>query len=362
MQITAIALFLCALSTAAVAQSQPTPGLPSQPFGAAAQAQNGGAGPQVTYQYGIEFVTIGGQNGAAYQGVSGDSAIVIGRGAVNYEYRMSRYEVGQTSWRAFFDAVHSVEAVTGQPIPFVSSPGNLNGGGQYGRVGNISWRTAAMYANWLCNDQALTRESFMSGAYDVSTFGFGNGGFTDQLTHTPGAMFWIPTLDEWIHAAHYDPNRSGPEQGGWWQYSVSSDTFPTPGLPQWGAEANYAFVTPNLAEFGVPLGSYGAVQSPWGLFDTVGQTTEWLEEPGYALGPGLPTGRRQAGSFLNSPSADIFSSLGRSIGGTDPSDDAYWMGLRVAASIPCHSTAVALCPMFLVPLGRRRVAGPNCMM
>ncbi|MDP1662732.1 MAG: hypothetical protein Q8L55_12535, partial [Phycisphaerales bacterium] len=62
MQTTVFALSLCAMSAAAVAQSQPTPGLPSQPFTAVAQAQNGGAGPRVTYQYGMEFVTVPGGN------------------------------------------------------------------------------------------------------------------------------------------------------------------------------------------------------------------------------------------------------------------------------------------------------------
>ncbi|MFT3686410.1 MAG: SUMF1/EgtB/PvdO family nonheme iron enzyme [Phycisphaerales bacterium] len=351
---------VAALSGAAVAQSQPTPGLPSQPFGAAAQAQNGGAGPQVTYQYGMEFVTVqGGTNnypGGGPQDVPGIS-FAIGRGAVDHDYRISRYEVGASSWSAFYAAADAVAAQTGQQLPFITRGGNLSGSGQYGRVGNISWRTAAMYCNWLCNGQAVTRDAFMNGAYDVSTFGFGNGGETDQLVHNPGAQFWIPTLDEWVRAAHYDPNRNGPGQDGWWQFSISRDTNAIPGLPRWGGEANAGFSTPNLEEFTVPLGAYANVQSPWGLFDTIGQTTEWLEEPFYAFAGQLPTGRLQAGAYITGPGADIvWGTIGASIGQSDPLDDAYWMGFRIAAAVPSPAPATLLAVCATSASRRRRRA------
>src|SRR5690606_22099076 len=90
-------------------------------------------------------------------------------------------------------------------------------------VGNISWRGAAIYCNWLHNGQSTDRAAFLNGAYDVSTFGGGAFEFTDQATHNPGARYWIPTWDEWLKAAHYDPDRNGPDQGGWWLYSNGTD-------------------------------------------------------------------------------------------------------------------------------------------
>ena len=45
------------------------------------------------------------------------------------------------------------------------------------------------------------------------------------------ASGWIPTQDEWMKAAHYDPNRYGAGQGGWWLYSHRSDVAPVPGVP-----------------------------------------------------------------------------------------------------------------------------------
>ncbi len=42
----------------------------------------------------------------------------------------------------------------------------------------------------------LARAVFLTGAYDVSTFGFAPDGFSDQVSHSPGARFWIPTHNQ----------------------------------------------------------------------------------------------------------------------------------------------------------------------
>ncbi len=344
----------------AVAQSQPMPGLPSQAFTAVAQAQNGGAGPQVTYQYGIEFVTIPGGSQFYPGGSPNDLPGLspgVGRGAVAEDFRIGRYEVGRASWNAFFNAAEQVRIATGQPIPWLSLPGGLSGGGQYGRTGNISWRTAAIYCNWLHNDQALTRAAFMGGAYDVSTFTFGNGGFNDQLTHSPGARFFIPSMDQWMRAGFFDPNHNSPQYGNWWQFGHASDVAAWPGLPRQFGEANYGFSTPNLEEFTVPLGAYSNIQSPWGLFDVSGASTEWIEEP-FCSGSSLPIGRVQAGTYLTSAPA-ITAGVGSSYGQSDPLDDAYWMGFRVAAVVPTPAPSLAvLCWMSFAARRRRaRVVG-----
>jgi len=93
-------------------------------------------------------------------------------------------------------------------------------------VGDISWRMAAIYANWLHNDKSTARSAFLNGAYDVSTFGYINGDVaTDQAAHHPSARYWIPTLDEMIKASHHDlskPNLDG-TTGGYWLYSNGSN-------------------------------------------------------------------------------------------------------------------------------------------
>lgn len=148
-------------------------------------------------------------------------------------------------------------------------------------VGATTWRSAAIYCNWLHNNKSLNRSAFLGGAYEVSTFGYvtlPNGvlSFTDQAARSPGARYFIPTLDEWIKAAHYDPNKvnSDGSVGGYWTYSNSSDTPYIGAPPSQGGTANFGF---DAGAFNIPLGAYTNVTSPWGLFDVAGGSTEWLE-------------------------------------------------------------------------------------
>ena len=147
---------------------------------------------------------------------------------------------------------------------------------RHGPRRRVSWRTCAIYANWLHNNKSSDRSAFLNGAYDVSTFGnrpgpSGESVFTDQLTHNPGARYWIPTLDEWLKAAHFLPTGNG-GQGQWYLYPTGSDTPPRYGPPpgfQGGSplnQANAGFsIIPGRDEFRIPLGAYSTT-SPWGLF------------------------------------------------------------------------------------------------
>ncbi|MDP1660404.1 MAG: hypothetical protein Q8L55_00685 [Phycisphaerales bacterium] len=164
-----------------------------------------------------------------------------------------------------------------------------------------------------------------------------------------------------MRAGFFDPNHNSPQYGNWWQFGHASDVAAWPGLPRQFGEANYGFSTPNLEEFTVPLGAYSNVQSPWGLFDVSGASTEWIEEPFYSLGsPGtaLPTGRYHAGTFLTGSSSEIFLSLGGIGGQSDPIDDAYWYGFRLAAVVPSPQTGILLMLWGTLLLRRRRGTHP----
>lgn len=237
-------------------------------------------------------------------------------------------------------------------VPFVQIPGgfwgavsgpNPHGSGQgwavpvgneMRAVGNISWRTAAILCNWLCNNQALTRDAFMSGAYDVSTFGYVNGAiFTDQFAHTPGAQYYIPTLDQWIAAAHYDPNRYGPGQGGYWTWANARDTETPRGIPGVG-EANWG-TQPNGQL--IPLGAFPTVQSPWGLLDTAGATSEWTESFRQ-----LTTGERYRYIDGSSWFYTNGNDLAGGVAGDFPSFSPLYYGFRLASDVPAPSSVVVL--------------------
>ncbi len=332
-----------------------------------------GAHADIDPNSGIDFARIRAVGNAPWPGDGTPDDRAIGRGRVNYEYSIGKFEVTTAQWVEFFNAAFDRPGGNQSPhlVPpdfwGASSATAQNPGGRRwqvlpGRemlpVGNIDWRMAAMYCNWLHNGKSSDLAAFESGAYDVSTFGYFGNIFTDQVTRSPGARYWIPSWDEWLKAAHYDPNKNGPGQGGWWKYSITSDTAPISGPPPSLApgslgQANaggWAF--PNLSPGDVPLGAYANVTSPWGLYDTAGGTSEWTEKV-IQFTPQQQNDRLFEGSYWYSGPVvvdriDVF-------GGTFPTRSIFSAGFRIASSIPSPSTAIMLLVSGGVLFRRRRI-------
>lgn len=254
----------------------------------------------------FDWVTIGDPGNPAWFGESPfGPPDWEGRGSVDYTFRISRFEVTTAQWMEFVNTF----STQGDQYTHFLSPREwgaeedlrYNGPGRRWRlsgpntarfpVAGMTWRDAAMYANWLHNGKSDDFASLEYGAYDASTWGDNGFFFTDDPTHLPGAKFWIPTLDEWMKAVHYDPNRHGPGEEGWWTYPNMSDEVPAPGPPGVG-ETSAGWDVGEIA-WRIPLGSYGEV-SPWGLLDTSGGASEWLEE---VMWPGSPRGRGVGGGY-----------------------------------------------------------------
>lgn len=309
---------------------------------------------------GIDFVTVGAVGNAAWAGNGDPSDRAIGRGSVNYQYNIGKFEVTSAQWVEFFNAAYDRPA--GYTIPHLAPPSFWGGvpttpthtenpnarrwttTSQSAMLptGDISWRMAAIYCNWLHNGKATNREAFLNGAYDVSTFGYQGTVFTDQLTHNPDARYWVPTWDEWLKAAHYDPvkiNGDG-SLGGWWLYPNKSDVAPVygpPGVMVNGVptQANAGWNQldfPGFNPYAVQLGAYPNVQSPWGLFDTAGGTREWTEEALLVAGI-WPTARVFENSAWSFPEATISDRIGPREGDF-PSLSTYDLGFRIATSVP----------------------------
>jgi len=201
--------------------------------------------------HGHDFVTIGapGNRNTIPKEVPLDPT--ISQGKVDYVYRMTRTEITVAQWNEFLNAYE----------PFAPDPRdpdllgrylfrNTGGGGYTPWPGteqyptNMSWRYAARYANWLHNDKANNAAAFESGAYDTSTFTQNpNGSYNDQRSRSPGAKFWIPSLDEWIKAAYYDPDRYGPGEEGYWRNPGSQQELLMSGYPHNGGEGQTNAVT-----------------------------------------------------------------------------------------------------------------------
>jgi hypothetical protein len=330
------------LSAAALGQSQPPP------------------------NYDFQWATIGnpGNRGATqaeapyfYPPIN-TPAIVAG--GVDYEFRMSRNEVTVGQWLQFLNAywpynqTWSPDALqlTGLWIyPTNSAPGQNPGyaivPGAANRPILTTWRLAAVYTNWLCNGQGTSAAAFASGAYDTSTFTANpDGSYNDQRTHSPGATFWIPTVSEWTKAMHYDPNKNGPGQGGYWTYPIGRDTPPISGWPEDGGETSAGLDLGSNRWLDVE--SYPNIQSTYGLWDGSGSASEWTE---YASPDGVIRCTRGTGQFYALPEYfDRLDILGSELA------NVSLEGFHVASAVPAPPT-ILVAALALAPLRRVRRAG-----
>ena len=212
-----------------------------------------------------DFVTIGGA------GIAADPA--TGYGYVNYSYRISRYEVTGTEFGA---------AVAADPNVGNYSSDSPNAPAEY-----VSWYEAAKYCNWLTSGNAYL------GAYTHS-----GGAFTgiDRASAISiyGAVYVLPTEDEWYKAAYW---RNDPADQ-WSLYAHGIDTTPT-----WGTANGWNYDNGEDYAYGGdawPVG-YGA-QEQNGTYDMMGNVVEWTESVYNASecafrGGGAPSDEYNSGGF-----------------------------------------------------------------
>ena len=313
--------------------------------------------PALAQDYDFDWAVIDHPGNVAYPG-DPEFGSNAGRGSVPYTYRMPKLETTTAQWMEFLNTFRAQGYNMSDAVP--NWWGARDAGNRYALrsgipspelvpVQGITWRWAAKYCNWLHNGKSAAFDSMLNGAYDASTFGtLDNGRFTDQLYHSPGAKFWIPTLDEWLKAAHFDPSKNN-GAGGWWEYNTTSDTAPIPGPPGVG-QTSAGYRTTGLPQWDYPLGSYPDTTSPWGLLDLSGGAQEWLEETDSTL-------RRFRG--LDGTFAACFESYLEvdKAGATDgafPSQRGA-AGLRIASSVPCSPTILTFAaPGVALLIPRRR--------
>ncbi len=300
--------------------------------------------------YGFEFVTVGAVNNRGYEGEQFANTW-RGRGSVSYEYRMARLEVSTGQWMEFVNAASPLMSEPfnfARPVSWGATSVPFNPGQYQLRdipsasmvpVIGISWREAAMYCNWLHNDKAISLNAVSAGAYDTSTFRVDpdTGLLLDQTTRSPDARYWIPSLDEWLKAVHFDPDAQDPEfpgEGRWWDYPYGEDDAPIPGLPGKPGAATSAGGVGSLehpAAF-IPIGSYPDAQTPWGLLDASGGANEWTEE-WFGNFSRAVQGSAAGSSSLDHDLVWYTHSAGVTLSGG---------GLRIASAIPAPGASAVL--------------------
>ncbi len=238
----------------------------------------------------MDLVSVGDAGNAADTTVRVDGS--TGFGAVSYEYKIGKYEVTNAQYTEFLSAVAVTDTYnlynpnmfsnpTGGIIR-MGSPGSYTYSVKPGKdnhpVNFVSWFDSVRFVNWLHNGQlsglqdASTTES---GAYSLTgefTIGAGTDPIHGANGRNAGAMFFMPSEDEWYKAAYY---KGGGLNAGYWTYATQSDIAPAAVAPPGGSNsANYNFAVGSPTN----VGAYVNAPSAYGTFDQAGNVWEWNEQ------------------------------------------------------------------------------------
>jgi formylglycine-generating enzyme required for sulfatase activity len=218
----------------------------------------------------IEWVTVGAPGNAA------DTTDGGAVGAVDYVYRISRYETTNAQYAEFLNAVAKTDTYylydtgmgTWGGITRSGSSGSYTYSTIAGReswpMSMVSWYQSLRFANWLHNGQpsgAQDGTTTEDGAYDMS--------LGTSVVRQPGAEVFLTSDDEWHKAAYYDARSMS-----YFEYPAGSDTPITCAAP--GPTANTANCKDVVGDR-TDVGSYTGSASPYGTFDQGGNVGEWTE-------------------------------------------------------------------------------------
>ncbi len=211
-------------------------------------------------------------------------------GAVNYNYRIGKYEVTTGQYTEFLNAKATLgdpyslystsmqDYITGyachirrtgsgtESSPYVysvqSSYANLP-------VNFVGHWGAMRFVNWLHNGQG--NGSTETGAYTLNGYTGSDGRW---ISRNERARWVLPTEDEWYKAAYYDPNK--PDGAGYWDYATRSNT--APGQDMADVSGNNANYTPSPSpDCATVVGEFQNSASAYGTYDQNGNVFEMTE-------------------------------------------------------------------------------------
>ncbi|MCP4593884.1 MAG: formylglycine-generating enzyme family protein [bacterium] len=221
-------------------------------------------------------------------------------GSVSYKYNIGKYEVTAGQYVEFLGAVAATDTyglydatdlhgcyitrngTSGSyTYDFSGRPGGTTQADWSNRpVGTISWGDAARFANWLHNGQPTGGQDVTTtedGAYYVN--GATSSSALMNITRKSGAIWFIPTEDEWYKAAYH---KNDGVTGNYFDYPTSNDNTPSNDLvnptdPGNNANFNQGGYTIGSPYWSTEVGEFENSESPYNTFDQGGNLWEWNE-------------------------------------------------------------------------------------
>jgi formylglycine-generating enzyme required for sulfatase activity len=255
-------------------------------------------------------------------------------GAVASEYRIGKYEITNSQYAEFLNAVAAIDPNRlynedmGNPLPGAPGHGGITRSGSPGShtysavpgrenkpVSYVSWHDAARFANWLHNGQPAGEQgpaTTEDGTYDMS--------LGPDVIRKAGAKAFLPTENEWYKAAYH---KNG-DSADYWQYPTQSDSAPKAEAPTGSDSINGSSNNNGAVGDLTDVGAYTAKpsDSPYGTFDQAGNAWEWSETDLYGDGD-----RGLRGGSYATPE---YSSYALYRGNVDPMGEHFSVGFRVA--------------------------------
>jgi len=227
----------------------------------------------------LDMVTIGNP---------GNAASIYGYGAVPYVFDISRFETTNSQYVDFLNAVgadnpngiydsrmgshtHGGILQSGSPGSFTYSvKGGTNLAGvpfDEVPVNFVSWFSAARFVNWLEQGQPTDPTLIENGSYALN-----NATSGPVPSRNPGAIFVLPSLDEWYKAGFHTGGLASSDYSNW---ATNSNSKPAINVTDTTLAnvANYGNVAGGSTA-PLPVGSYVNSLSFYGLFEMMGNVAE----------------------------------------------------------------------------------------
>jgi hypothetical protein len=328
-------------------------------------------------------------------------------GGVDYRYGIGRLEVTVTQWVAF---LNTVDPTGRNRHRLYSSDESSSAWPKYGQIdfssnapvgrhysvaspewadkpyGFANFLRSARFANSLYNGRLLSKRASTAGTFRYVTYKVRLSRQTERgmyamtkraATRSHKSGFVVPSQDEWIKAAYYDPSGGGTYS--YWKYPTNAGTFgdgsltapssttldPTTGdvtnsstqplatfrdseatVPSWCPAAFSRKACETVNPFGIKpvvykkvyqgsLSTVGQAKtlSPWGTLDQGGNVVEWTDTitpPPFGV-KGARVWRRLHGGIANAPVYQLWLSAV----GLQPQDNTLftatypWLGIRI---------------------------------